>query len=91
MDKETVMILIALIGCFVGLCGWLSSRDKKICSDSEWRGTINGKLDALLGISTRVDKLEQKVEEHGKSIAVIEQSTKSAHHRIDGIGGKYEN
>jgi len=83
VDIQTIFLLIAIIGCFVGLAGWISGRDNRIGTDSEWRGTVNGKLDALLGISKRVDKLEEKVEDQGKVLAVVEQSTKSAHHRIN--------
>lgn len=90
MDTQTILLLIAIIGCFVGLGGWLTNREKKVGTESEWRGTVNGKLDALLGISTRVDKLEEKVEDQGKAIAVVEQSAKSAHHRLnDHIGKEY--
>ena len=88
MDESTILLLIAIIGCFVGLAGWLSGRDKKIVGDAEWRGTINGKLDAILGIDKRVVALESEVKEHGKAIAKVEESTKSAHHRIDGMEEK---
>ena len=83
MDTNTILLLIAIIGCFVGLGGWLSSREKKIGEDSEWRGVISGKLDAMLGIGQRVDKLEDRVDEQGKDIAIVAQSAKSAHHRLD--------
>jgi len=91
MDTQTILLLIAIIGCFVGLGGWLSGREKKIGNDAEWRGTINGKLDAILGIDKRVTVLESEVKEHGKAIAIVEQSAKSAHHRIDGLEEKNEN
>lgn len=83
MDTNTILLLISIIGCFVGLGGWLSSHEKKIGEDSEWRGIISGKLDAMLGIGQRVDKLEDKIDEHSRDIAVVAQSAKSAHHRLD--------
>lgn len=59
-------LLIAIIGCFIGLAGWLSSRDKKLSTDSEWKGMVNTKLDLAIGIRqdheelrTRVTKLEK--------------------------------
>ena len=76
-------ILIAVIGCFVGLAGWLAGRDKKIASDAEWKGTINAKLDVIVGISKDVDSLENKVQEHGERIKAVEESTKQAHLRIN--------
>lgn len=81
MDTNTIMILIAIIGCFIGLAGWLSGRDKKIVNDAEWKGTVNTKLDLIIGVN-------QTVIGHEKRITEVEQSCKSAHHRIDGMEGK---
>lgn len=42
-------------------------------------------------INYRLDKLEEKQDKHNKLIermTVVEQSVKSAHHRIDGIENK---
>lgn len=85
MNLQTVLFIIALVGCFVGMAGWLTSREKKIEYDSEWRGNVNGKLDAILGIDKRVDRLEDKVEKQGKEIVEVDQSIKSAHRRLDDI------
>jgi len=81
MDTNTILFLIALIGCFVGLAGYLSGRDKKIVNDAEWKGTVNTKLDLIIGVN-------QTVINHEKRLTEVEQSTKSAHHRIDGLGDK---
>lgn len=88
MNTQTVLLIIALIGCFVGLAGWLTTREKKIGHDAEWRGMVNGKLDAILGIDKRVDRLEDKFEQQGKLVTGIEQSVKSAHYRIDELKGE---
>lgn len=71
MDTQTIILLIAIVGCFVGLAGWLSTRERKISNDSEWKGTINAKLDAILGIDKRVDVLEKEVRKHGEKLAEI--------------------
>lgn len=83
MDIATIGILIAICGCFVGLAGWLSGRDKKIANDSEWKGIVNTKLDNILGVSKNLDEVEGKVEEHGAKISALERDVKSAHNRID--------
>lgn len=88
METQTILFLVTVIGCFVGLGGWLSGRDNRIESDSKWKGTIDAKLDVILGIDKRVTVLEGEVKEHSKAIAVMDQSTKSAHHRIDSLEGK---
>ncbi|MEA4876037.1 hypothetical protein [Anaerorhabdus sp.] len=86
MDQNTSItlgLLFAIIGCFVGLAGWISNRDKKIANDSEFKGAVNAKLDAVLGIRTEVKKIEDDLKEMNKKIVVVEESTKSAHKRID--------
>lgn len=80
--------LIAVIGMFIGLAGWLSGRDKKISNDGEWKGVVNTKLDAILCIRTDVDCIEKDVKQHGERISAIESSVKSAHHRLDGVESK---
>jgi hypothetical protein len=76
-------ILIAIIGCFVGLGGWLKGRDSKIATDAEWKGNVNAKLDVIVGIKENVEKIENKFNEHDRKITALEEYTKSAHHRLD--------
>lgn len=84
MDVNTLSILIALVGCFVGLAGWLSGRDKRVSGDAEWRGSVNTRLDMVLGgVKSDVEHLEKDVQEHGRQIASVQENTKQAHRRID--------
>ena len=76
MGAVEIGTIIAFVGCFVGLAGWITSRDNKISNDAEWKGIVNTKLD---GIKTGVDSTEKKIievvktlDEHGVRIAVIE-------------------
>ena len=77
--------LVAVVGCFVGLAGWLSGRDKKISNDAEWRGAVNAKLDMIVGINTDVERIDRTVTAQGERIAKVEASASQAHHRIDEI------
>ena len=65
-------LLIAIIGCFVGLAGWLSGRDKKLSKDSEWRGMVNTKLDLAIGIRQDHDELKNVVSHQGKDIVALQ-------------------
>jgi hypothetical protein len=69
-------VLIAVIGCFVGLAGWLSGRDKKISDDSHWKGTVDENLkeikDGVSGIGERMAKIEEAVATHETRITVLE-------------------
>lgn len=83
MDKDTVLFIISLVLCFVALAGYLGKRDNKSIADAIWRGEINGKLDAILGINIRIDKVECDLKIHGERIAKVESKADSAHHRLD--------
>ena len=60
-------LLITIIGGFIGVLGYLATRDKKIINDSEWRGTVNTKLDMILGLKDDIKEVKQKLEEHSKN------------------------
>lgn len=83
MDTNTVSLMIAIAGCFVGLAGWLRGRDGKLSNDAEWKGQVNAKLDIIAGVKTDVADLKEEVSNLEKKVVVVEQSAKSAHHRLD--------
>lgn len=87
MDKDTIMILIAILGCFVGLGGWLSGRDKKLMGDAEWRGQINAKLDIVVLQGESIEKIGAKVDAIGERVTRVESSSKQAHRRLDELCG----
>ena len=85
---ETVSTLIALAGCFVGLAGWLSGRDKKIIGDAEWRGNVDAKLDTVVGYSRTIDRVDGKLDAVVERVVAVEHSSKQAHKRLDGLEGR---
>lgn len=92
MGSVEIGALIAVIGCFVGLAGWISGRDKRIAGDGEWKGTVNTKLDdikqSVSGTNTELSKINAIITEHGERLIAVESSAKQAHHRIDEIVGE---
>lgn len=76
MGAIDIGLLIAVIGCFVGLAGWLAGRDKRISADAEWRGKTDEKLDniqkGVSGIDSRMSKMEGAISAHEARISVIE-------------------
>lgn len=87
-----VATLIAVVGCFVGLAGWLAGRDKKVLNDGEWKGAVNTKLDdiksSVNGTGIELAKINQALSEHGERLTAAESSVKQAHHRIDELVGE---
>lgn len=91
MGSVEIGALIAIVGCFVGVAGWIAGRDKRIANDGEWKGTVNTKLDdiksSVSGTSTELAKINASLSEHGERLTAVESSAKQAHHRIDEIVG----
>jgi hypothetical protein len=84
----SLSVLIAIAGCFVGLAGWLHSRDTKISEDAEWKGMVNAKLDMAIGLRKDHDQLDDKHNELNERVGRVEESTKAAHRRIDSVESK---
>lgn len=91
MEVIGISTLIAIVGCFVGLCGWLSGRDKRVANDAKWRGSVDAKLDLIVGIKADVERIDKTINNHGERLAKVEASASQAHHRIDEIIKKKEN
>lgn len=72
----SLSVLIAIAGCFVGLAGWLHSRDTKISEDAEWKGTVNAKLDMAIGLRKYQDDLENKFSNLAVRVGKVEESIK---------------
>ncbi len=85
MGTVEIGALIAVIGCFVGLAGWLSGRDKRVSSDAQWRGSVDAKLDIVIGLQGNVAEHDRILGNHGERLAKVESSAAQAHHRIDEI------
>ena len=67
-----VSFIIAIIGCLVGLAGWLSKRDNKTEKEAEWRGSINAKLNMILGIKEDVEEINKNIADHEARIRNLE-------------------
>ena len=84
----SLSVIIALLGCFVGLAGWILGRDTRIINDSEWKGMVNAKLDMAIGLRKDHDELQDRHNQHSERIGRVEESMKGAHRRIDNIETK---
>jgi hypothetical protein len=85
-----ISLIIALVGCFVGLAGWLSGRDKRLSSDSEWKGEVNAKLDLAIGIRGDHEELRNRVTKAEKTIVALQHDLESIKTLVIG-GNNHEN
>ena len=84
-------IAIAVVGCAVGLAGWLRNRDTDKSGNIRQMTTLEVKLDTVIAglakIETAASKTEGCVQSLESKMASVESSIKSAHHRLDKIEG----
>lgn len=80
-------LLITVISCFLGILGYLTNRDKKIMNDSEWKGTVNAKLDIIIGVKEDIKEVKEKLEDHTKH---AEQKIQDHETRISLLENKKE-
>lgn len=89
MDTSTINILCVIIGCAVGILGAIVAGRKR----SEDAGSRNGALAESMGyikgqlaeINRKLDAQQAQNQEFAERITKVEESTKSAHKRIDTV------
>lgn len=84
--SEIVGIITGLAGCFVGLAGWMKSREDKIDINGVWKGTVDTKLDdiknSVSDISSRMSKMEGIVSTHENRLTTHEGRLSAQDDRI---------
>jgi len=86
--SEEILFAIAIIGSVICVLTFFFSRTKDSNEFAEWRGSVNAKLDSILGLGERIEKLEETVQEHDINISKLQDSSIRAHERLDNIVGE---
>lgn len=85
-------ILIAVIGCFVGVAGLMRNTKNDNSADAEWRGEVKAQLNNILtivsGLNADISSIRQTVQEHGERLTNVEASARNANKRIDELKNK---
>lgn len=93
MEPQWIALIISILG-FVASVYYSNKNSKKqdvneAVQRAEANAKISTKLDNIAAdvrdTAKNVDKLRDEIERHSNRIVAVEQSTKSAHHRIDEI------
>lgn len=94
METISIGIACTLLGAVIGVATYNRNRDKDIKNDSKEEAIVTTKLDY---ISRGIDDIKLDMKAHDRRITDIndrlirvEESSKSAHHRLDTIEGKEE-
>lgn len=91
MDVNTG-ILIALIGCIVGLAGWLRNHDSDNERETSNMTTVIVKLENIRGsisdLKLDLKRTAEDLKGIDRRLTVVEESVKQAHERINEIKGE---
>ena len=91
MDVNTG-VLIALIGCIVGLAGWLRNHDTDNEKETSDMTTVIVKLENIRGsisdFKLDLKRTAEDLQSIDRRLTVVEESTKQAHKRINEIKGE---
>ena len=84
--------LIALIGCIVGLAGWLRNHDTDNEKETSNMTTVIVKLENIRGsisdLKLDLKRTAEDLQSIDRRLTVVEESTKQAHNRINEIKGE---
>lgn len=92
-DTSWIALIISGLGFAASVFFSAKNSKKTDISEAVKQAEMNTKISTKLdGIgsdvretSKNVDRLREDIADHGNKITAVEQSVKSAHHRIDGI------
>jgi len=91
MDINTG-VLIALIGCIVGLAGWLRNHDSDNERETSNMTTVIVKLENIRGsisdLKLDLKRTAEDLQSIDRRLTVVEESVKQAHNRINEIKGE---
>ena len=85
-------VLIALIGCIVGLAGWLRNHDSDNEKETSNMTTVIVKLENIRGsisdLKLDLKRTAEDLQSIDRRLTIVEESTKQAHNRINEIKGE---
>lgn len=85
-------VLIALIGCIVGLAGWLRNHDSDNERETSNMTTVIVKLEnirvSISDLKLDLKRTAEDLQSIDRRLTVVEESTKQAHKRINEIKGE---
>ena len=84
--------LIAVIGCIVGLAGWLRNHDTDTTKETSNLTTVIVKLEnirvSISDLKLDLKRTAEDLQGIDRRLTIVEESTKQAHKRINEIKGE---
>jgi len=94
METSSVISLITLgaviLAAVVNVSSLVGKRESKAASDARMEVKLDNIYLKVDGMEKKMFNIDSILQQHGERITKVEESTKSAHHRIDKIENKKE-
>lgn len=87
MSQSEIISLITLgavlIGAIVNISSMIGKRESKAAADARVEVKLDNIYNKVDSIEKKQSSIESTLRDHGERITAVEQSARSAHHRID--------
>lgn len=80
---SAILFVIAILASVLGVVSFFTKKDDRLIADATWKGEVNGKLDAILAVGQKVEKVERDMKDLSIKMGKVESKADSAHYRID--------
>lgn len=83
MQTADIVLLCTILGAFVGVSQWLSSKSSSSHDEGEWRGKVDAKLDLICGIQKDVIRNSQATQTLKEHVARLDEHCTNIDKRLD--------
>ena len=78
-----IVLLCTILGAFLGISQWLSTKSNSSHDEGEWRGKVDAKLDMICGIQKDVIRNTEVVHDLKEHVARLEEHCTNIDKRLD--------
>lgn len=83
MQAVDIVLLCTILGTFLGISQWLSSKSSSSHDEGEWRGKVDAKLDLICGIQKDVIRNSQATQLLKEHVARLEEHCANIDKRLN--------
>lgn len=83
-----VTLAAVIIGAIVNITSLVGRSETKAAANAELKVKLDSIASSMNTIATKQTAIDITLQSHGERITRVEESTKSAHHRLDEMNGR---
>jgi uncharacterized protein (DUF3084 family) len=90
--SQLLTLISVVAAVYFAAKNWNRNNDTDVSSEAQFKATMTEKLDGISEDTKEIKKeitdVKTKVSDLSERVVIVEQSTRSAHHRLDTIEGR---